>query len=47
VSIDVRGGEFVSIVGPSDCGKSTLLSLIAALVPVTSGRITRPCAASC
>ena len=40
VSFDVRGGEFVSIVGPSGCGTSTLLGLVGGLVPATAGRIT-------
>lgn len=31
ISLQVRGGEFVSIVGASGCGKSTLLRLIAGL----------------
>lgn len=32
-------GEFVTIVGPSVCGKSTLLYMIAGLVQPSSGRI--------
>jgi NitT/TauT family transport system ATP-binding protein len=39
VSLDVRPGEFVSLVGASGCGKSTLLNLIAGLDTQTSGII--------
>jgi NitT/TauT family transport system ATP-binding protein len=40
VSLAIKEGEFVSIVGPSGCGKSTFLSLVAGLVPMSSGHIT-------
>ena len=39
VSLDVRPGEFVSLVGASGCGKSTLLNLITGLDEPTSGTI--------
>lgn len=39
-SLDVKPGEFVSIVGPSGCGKSTLALMVAGLIPVSSGTIT-------
>jgi len=39
VSLDVRPGEFVSLVGASGCGKSTLLNLVAGLDTQTSGTI--------
>jgi NitT/TauT family transport system ATP-binding protein len=39
VSLDVRPGEFVSLVGASGCGKSTLLNLIVGLDKQTSGTI--------
>ncbi|GFG62603.1 ABC transporter ATP-binding protein [Mycobacterium kubicae] len=37
ISLTVRAGEFVCLVGVSGCGKSTLLSLIAGLDRPTSG----------
>src|SRR4028118_204751 len=39
VSLDIRRGEFVSLIGHSGCGKSTLLNLIAGLYNVTSGHV--------
>ena len=39
VSVDVRRGEFVCVVGASGCGKSTLLSLIAGLDEPTTGEV--------
>ncbi|HWP26922.1 MAG TPA: ABC transporter ATP-binding protein [Xanthobacteraceae bacterium] len=39
-SLDIRAGEFVSLLGPSGCGKSTALRLIAGLSEPTSGVIS-------
>jgi NitT/TauT family transport system ATP-binding protein len=37
--LEVRAGEFVSLLGPSGCGKSTALRLIAGLMQPTSGAV--------
>jgi ABC-type Fe3+/spermidine/putrescine transport system ATPase subunit len=39
VSLSVRPGEFVALLGSSGCGKTTLLRAISGFVPVASGRI--------
>jgi NitT/TauT family transport system ATP-binding protein len=39
VDLDVRPGEFVTVVGASGCGKSTMLNLIAGLERPTEGRV--------
>jgi NitT/TauT family transport system ATP-binding protein len=40
VTISVRSGEFVAIVGASGCGKSTLLRMVAGLVKPDAGQLT-------
>jgi len=37
ISLDIREGEFVSLIGHSGCGKSTLLNLVTGLLSPTSG----------
>jgi nitrate/nitrite transport system ATP-binding protein len=37
--LDVKQGEFVSLIGHSGCGKSTVLSMVAGLQQVTTGAI--------
>ena len=39
VSLDIDGGEFVSIMGPSGSGKSTLLSILGLLDTPSEGTI--------
>jgi NitT/TauT family transport system ATP-binding protein len=40
VSIQVEAGQFISIVGASGCGKTTLLRIIDGLVSPTSGEVS-------
>ena len=39
VSFSVEPGEFVSVIGPSVSGKSTLFYILGGLTPPTSGRV--------
>jgi putative spermidine/putrescine transport system ATP-binding protein len=39
VSVQIRRGEFFSLLGPSGCGKTTTLRAIAGLAPVDNGTI--------
>lgn len=40
VNISMYNGEFVSLVGTSGCGKSTILRMIAGLIAPTTGELT-------
>jgi NitT/TauT family transport system ATP-binding protein len=46
LDLDVRTGEFVSLVGPSGCGKSTALRIIAGLSEPSEGTVEWPSAAT-
>jgi nitrate/nitrite transport system ATP-binding protein len=39
INLDIDAGEFVSIIGHSGCGKSTVLNLVAGLLPVSAGAV--------
>jgi multiple sugar transport system ATP-binding protein len=38
-SLEIENGEFVVLVGPPGCGKSTMLKILAGLEPASGGRI--------
>jgi NitT/TauT family transport system ATP-binding protein len=40
--LNIRAGEFVSLLGPSGCGKSTALRILAGLSPATAGAVEWP-----
>lgn len=40
INLEMKSGEFISLVGTSGCGKSTILRLIAGLIPPTTGHVT-------
>ncbi len=42
LSMEVREGEFLSLLGPSGCGKSTALRLVAGLLDTSGGTIDWP-----
>jgi NitT/TauT family transport system ATP-binding protein len=39
LTFSVEAGEFVAVVGPTGCGKSTTLSLVSGLEPASSGEV--------
>jgi NitT/TauT family transport system ATP-binding protein len=46
LDLEVRAGEFLSLLGPSGCGKSTALRIIAGLSEPTQGAVEWPPAAA-
>jgi NitT/TauT family transport system ATP-binding protein len=46
LDLDVRAGEFLTLLGPSGCGKSTALRIIAGLSEPTQGALEWPPAAA-
>jgi NitT/TauT family transport system ATP-binding protein len=40
ISVEIAPGEFITIVGQSGCGKTTLLKILAGLLPRSAGRVT-------
>lgn len=38
ISVDIRPGEFVTLLGPSGCGKTTTLRMVAGFEEITGGR---------
>lgn len=39
INLEMHDGEFISLVGTSGCGKSTILRMIAGLIPPTNGEV--------
>ena len=39
IDLDIKAGEFVSLIGPSGCGKSTTLLLVSGLEPYSAGTL--------
>lgn len=42
IDLDIACGATVAIVGPTGCGKTTLIEVIAGILPIVSGRLVAP-----
>ena len=40
VSLELRQGEILGLIGPNGSGKTTLINVISGLLPATAGRVT-------
>ena len=40
MDFDIRDGEFLCVVGPTGCGKTTFCNVVTGLLPITEGTIT-------
>src|SRR5262245_66481310 len=38
-ALEVRGRQFVTLLGPGGCGKATVLNIVAGLVPPSAGEV--------
>lgn len=38
-NLDIKAGKIISIFGPNGCGKSTLINMVAGLMPIDSGQV--------
>jgi len=39
LSVEIKRGEFITLLGPSGCGKTTALNCVAGIYPLSAGRI--------
>jgi spermidine/putrescine transport system ATP-binding protein len=39
ISLQIRRGEFYTLLGPSGCGKTTTLNIIGGFIPITQGQV--------
>jgi NitT/TauT family transport system ATP-binding protein len=39
IDLDIREGEFIALIGPSGCGKNTLMRVIADLEKISAGAV--------